>query len=230
MLKGGEIVSGKRIPWGSNYTVLVQIGAGEGKYIRAIYKPRDGERPLYDFPTGTLYKREYAAFLLARTLGWPNVPLTVVREGPYGVGSAQLHVEGDPQLTYFEIAEKYREEFLKFSVFDVIANNADRKGGHCLVGEDGRIWSIDHGLTFHDVFKMRTVMLEYWGQPIPQALVADMEKLSACLASQSDLLEGMKEMLFRQEIDAVSRRLERLLKTKHVPKLDPNRNVPWPLV
>ena len=230
VLTGGEIIALQQIPWGSNYTFVAQIDAGNGRYIKAIYKPCEGEQPLHDFPAGTLYKREYAAFLLARALGWPEVPLTVVRDGPYGVGSVQLYVEADTQLTYFDVSEKYRDEFLKFSIFDVISNNADRKGGHCLIGEDGRIWSIDHGLTFHHVFKMRSVMLEFWGQPVPQPLIAEMQALADRLARPSGLVEALRENLSQQEIDAISMRLERLLKMKAIPMLDPNRNVPWPLV
>ena len=97
ILESGEVIGGNRIPWGSNYTFLVGIDAGQGRYVRAIYKPRDGERPLYDFPRGTLYKREYAAYLVGRAIGWPSVPLTLIRDGPYGVGSMQLYVGLRPQ-------------------------------------------------------------------------------------------------------------------------------------
>ena len=95
LLQSGEVIGGHRMPQGSNYTFLVAIDAGPGKYLRAIYKPRDGERPLYDFPIGSLYKREYAAFLLSQIQGWPRVPLTLIREGPYGIGS---FIEGEEAL------------------------------------------------------------------------------------------------------------------------------------
>ena len=117
VLQSGEIIDGYRLPRSSNYTFLVRIDAGPGRYFPAIYKPRDGERPLWDFPRGTLYKRELAAFLLSRALGWPDVPLTLVRDGPYGVGSIQAYVDCDPQTTYFELIDDHAEELERFAVF-----------------------------------------------------------------------------------------------------------------
>ena len=165
VLRDGDVIGGQQIPWSSNYTFLLRIDAGPGRFLRAVYKPKAGERPLYDFPGGTLYRREYAAYLLGRAIGWPPVPLTLIREGPYGVGSMQLYVDSDPRITYFDLVSDHADEFGRFAAFDLVANNADRKGGHCLLGADGTIWSIDHGLTFHPDFKVRTVMLEFWGAP-----------------------------------------------------------------
>ena len=230
MLQSGEIVGGQRTAWGSNYTFLVHIDAGPGKYLRAIYKPRDGERPLYDFPRGTLYKREYVTYVLSRALGWPDVPLTLIREGPHGIGSMQLYVEYDPQITYFDLIDQRPQELRRFAVFDLLVNNADRKAGHSLLGKDGRVWSIDHGLTFHPLFKLRTVMLEFWGQPIPQPLLADIEGLLARLESSDGLTDRLAEMLTTQEIEALMTRLQSTLKDPVLPPLDPYRNVPWPWV
>lgn len=230
LLQSGEIIGGHRMPWGSNYTFLVRIDAGDGKYLRAIYKPRDGERPLHDFPQGTLYKREYAAFVLARELGWPDVPLTLIREGPYGIGSVQLYVDCDPEVVYFHIVDDKVEELKRFAVFDFIVNNADRKAGHCLLDKDGRVWSIDHGLTFHPVFKLRTVMLEYWGQPIEDGLVADMRRLLSTLDSGEGCIPQLRETLSDQEIDALKTRLQLALQDPVLPQLDSYRNVPWPWV
>ena len=218
------------MPWGSNYTFLVRIDVGPGKYLRAIYKPRDGERPLHDFPQGTLYKREYLTFLLSRSLGWPNVPLTLIREGPYGTGSMQLYVEHDPEITYFSLVEDRADELQRFAVFDVLINNADRKAGHFLVGEDERVWSIDHGLTFHPLFKLRTVMLEFWGEPIPRPLLADLEALLSRLELSNGIVAQFAEMLSRRETKALQRRLCAILDDPMLPVLDPYRNVPWPWV
>ena len=229
-LEAGEIIGGNRVPWGSNYTFLVRIDAGSGKYLRAVYKPRDGERPLYDFPQGSLYKREYATFLVSRALGWPDVPLLLVREGPYGVGSIQLYVESEPGITYFDLIDEYQDELQRFAVFDLLVNNADRKAGHCLLGKDGRVWSIDHGLTFHPIFKLRTVMLEFWGQPIPKPLLADLETLLARLESSDGLADSLADMLAAQEIAALTKRAEIMLKEPVLPTLDPYQNVPWPWV
>ena len=230
ILREGEFISSQRIAWGSNYTFLVRLDAGPGRYLRAVYKPRDGERPLYDFPQGTLYKREYAAYLLTLILGWPDAPTTLIREGPYGVGSIQLYVESDPEATYFNLVDSRTEELLRFAVFDVLANNADRKAGHCLLGNDGRLWSIDHGLTFHSIFKLRTVMLEYWGTPLPQSLQDSLTALANGIESGSGRIPELMELLSEREVGALSRRLETLLKDPRVPELDPWRNVPWPPV
>ena len=230
LLESGEVIGGHRIAWGSNYTFLVQIDAGPGQHLRAIYKPRDGERPLYDYPRGTLYKREYATFVLSRALGWPDVPCTLVREGPYGIGSMQLYIDCDPEITYFNLIEEKAEELQRFAVFDVVVNNGDRKAGHCLLGEDGRVWSIDHSLTFHTVFKLRTVMLEFWGQPIPKPLVKDLETLLHRLESPDELTDQLAEVLYPKEVAALIKRLQIIIEDPTLPTLDPYRNVPWPWV
>ena len=230
LLQSGEIIGGYRMPWGSNYTFVVHINAGPEKYLRAIYKPRDGERPLYDFPQGTLYKREYATFVLSRALGWPDVPVTLVREGPYGIGSAQLYIESDPEITYFNLIEDKAKELQRMAVFDLLVNNADRKAGHCLLGQDGRVWSIDHGLTFHPVFKLRTVMLEFWGQPISAAMIGDLESLLDKLESQNTVTACLNDLLAPKEVNALRARLEAIIDNPCLPALDPYRNVPWPFV
>ncbi|MDA0769065.1 MAG: SCO1664 family protein [Chloroflexi bacterium] len=231
LLASGEVIGGFRMAWGSNYTFLVRLQAGEGKYLQAIYKPRDGERPLYDYPHGTLYQREHATFILSRALGWPNIPYTLVREGPYGIGSMQHYVECDPDITYFDLFEERAEEFLKFALFDVVVNNGDRKAGHCLLGEDGRIWSIDHGLTFHPIFKLRTVMLEYWGKAIPEPLVEDLKILMQRLRLPTDSLTAqLSTMVAKQEIQALMQRVDALIKEPKLPVLDPYHDVPWPWV
>ena len=230
ILQSGEIIGGHRLPRGSNYAFLVALDAGAGRYIRAIYKPRDGERPLYDFPRGTLYKREYATFVLSRSLGWPDVPTTLIRDGPYGVGSMQLYVEYDPRVTYFDLIEDEAEKVQRFAVFDMLVNNADRKAGHCLLDEDGRIWSIDHGLTFHPVFKVRTVMLEFWGQPIPEPLLVDLKALVTKLKSPDGLAKNLAEALTPTEIQALTNRLHDMLENPVLPALDPYHDIPWPWV
>jgi uncharacterized repeat protein (TIGR03843 family) len=231
LLECGEITGGHRMPWGSNYTFLVRIDAGEGKYLRAIYKPRDGERPLWDYSHGTLYKREYATFVLSRALGWPNVPRTLIREGPYGIGSMQLYIDCDPEITYFNLIEEKAEDFQKFAIFDLVINNGDRKAGHCLLGQDGRVWSIDHGLTFHTSFKLRTVMLEFWGRPIPKPLVKDMEGLLEKLETPAHSLTcALSEMIAPAEMKALLRRRQVITRDPRLPTLDPYHNVPWPWV
>ena len=229
VLKDGEILGGQHIPWGSNYTFQVHIDAGDQRYLRAIYKPRDGERPLDDFPSESLYKREYAAYLLSRALGWPAIPLTVIRDGPYGVGSMQLYVESEANLTYFDLIGDHADELVRFAVFDVLANNADRKAGHCMLGSEGQIWSIDHGLTFHSDFKLRTVMVEFWGARIPQPVVQELNGLAQHLRPDAGLTTDLAELLTEQEMGALRGRLDSLLSEPVIPKLDHRVNVPWPL-
>lgn len=230
VLRDGEIIGGERNRWGSNYTFIVHVSAGPAQYIRAVYKPRDGEAPLYDFAHGSLYKREYAAYLLSRSLGWPRVPATVLREGPYGVGSIQRFVESVPRMTYFELLPDRVEELLRFAVFDVMANNADRKAGHCLLGDDGQVWSIDHGLTFHSDFKLRTVMVEYWGQRIPQTVLDDIFAVADRLGDDEPLARQLAEVMTEEETGALRKRIEVLLERQTIPQFDPYHNVPWPLV
>ncbi len=232
LLESGEVTGGHRMPWGSNYTFLVWIDAGPGRYLRAIYKPRDGERPLWDFPAGTLYKREFASFLLSRLLGWPNIPLTVMRDGPYGIGMFQHYIDADPEFTYFEMVERgdSMDELCRIMVFDLIVNNADRKAGHCLMGADNRIWSIDHGLAFHTAFKLRTVMMEFWGRRVPDELISDLSRLYQSMESESAETAGLRSLVNGAELKALKKRILFLIREPVIPNLDPNYNVPWPFI
>ena len=207
----------------------MRLDAGPGLFVRAVYKPKAGERPLFDFPGGTLYKREQAEFVLSRAIGWPPVPLTTIREGPYGIGSMQLYVESDPRITYFDLIADHAEQLRRFAAFDLIANNADRKGGHCVLGGDGTIWSIDHGLTFHPLFKLRTVMLEFWGTPLAEELMPDLAALADRLASADSLRDELRELLTEEEEGMLRQRTEAALDEPFFPQVDPSRNIPWPL-
>jgi len=211
LLEHGTIVSSNLVLWGSNYTFLVKVCDGAGEECRAVYKPRDGEAPLWDFPNGTLYKREYAAYLLSQVLGWDFIPLTMMREGPYGIGSLQLYVEHDPRATYFTIRESHGDSLKVISCFDLVTNNADRKANHCILDNDGKVWGIDHGLTFHQEVKLRTVIWEFGGQPIPPGLLADMASLEKSLANPIGMLSEMVDLLQPREVKALSQRVRWLL-------------------
>ena len=230
ILESGVVLAGQLVPWSSNGTFFVHLDAGHGKHLRAIYKPQRGERPLHDFPSGTLYKREYAAYLVSRSLGWPRIPHTVVRDGPYGVGSMQLYIESDPNITYFDLVKDRSGDMLPLAVFDLLTNNADRKGGHCILGSNGKVWSIDHGLTFHNVFKLRTVMLEFWGAEVPGPMVDDLAALRDRLGSQGNLAKELRSLVSDIEYDALVDRIEAILREPAIPELHPGLNVPWPLV
>ena len=217
--------------YSSNYVYLARMCAGERQFA-AVYKPEAGEAPLWDFPTGRLYRREVAAYRLSQLLGWNFVPPTVARDGPQGVGSLQLFVEHDPAEHFFELREKavYVPQLKRMAVFDYVVNNADRKGGHCLLDEDGRIWGIDHGLCFHTQYKMRTVIWDWAEEPIPDAWLSELEEAMLASVTESDSSSAFREVVERDELGALVGRAEKLLATRKFPLPGPHRSYPWPLV
>ncbi len=228
VLRTGEPDVLGRMPWSSNATYLANL-SGDGGDLLAVYKPQRGERPLWDFPRGTLALREVAAFEVSEALGWGIVPDTVLREGPAGTGMMQRFVEHDPEEHYFTLLESHRDDFLRMAVFDIVINNTDRKGGHCLLDADGRVWGVDHGVSFHAQWKVRTVIWDFANQPIPPHLRDDLERVRADL--RGDLAKRLRELLDRFEIDAVRARIDHLLALGVLPEADPGyHSFPWPLV
>ena len=216
------------MPWSSNYTFLVTIRQA-GEEVLAIYKPCRGERPLWDFPDGTLALREVAAFYVSRALSWDFIPPTVLREGLHGMGAVQLFIETDPEAHYFTLRDEHQAIFQRVAAFDYIVNNADRKAGHCLLGNDGHIWTIDHGLTFHSDYKLRTVIWDFAGQPIPDDVLVDLCRLQATLRQpSSSLLTELAELLTGHEIKVFRRRLDQLVAGGRFPLPAGGRNVPYP--
>ena len=228
-LREGELELLGRMAWSSNATFLATATL-EDIQVPVVYKPRRGERPLWDFPEGTLCNREVAAYELSDALGWKIVPETVLRDGPYGVGMVQQFIDHDPDDHYFTLLESHPDEFKRFAAFDVLANNADRKGGHCLLAKaDGHIWGIDHGLTFHIADKLRTVVWDFAGDPVPQAVVATLE----CILDELDgpLGRRLGELLAPAEVEAIGDRARALLRAGSYPVPDEGyHSVPWPLV
>ncbi len=227
VLRTGEVTILGRMPWSSNATLLVEVGAGPD-CLRAVYKPRRGERPLWDFPAG-LDRREVASYELSRWLGWDLVPETVLREDglPLGVGSLQRFVPFDVEAHYFTLVEdEDRHDALRtICAFDLVANSADRKGGHCLAGDDGRVWAVDNGLTFHCETKLRTVIWEFGGEPVPEPLLADLARVAD--EGPPPALDGL---LDGAERDAVVARAERVVRGGRFPVDTTGRRYPWPLV
>ena len=217
--------------WGSNYTFLVNI-VREDAGLMAIYKPRQGERPLWDFPDGTLCNRETAAYLTSRTLGWGLVPPTCLRAGTRGIGSVQLFIDHNPEVHYYTFDKaRHIGQLERMAIFDAIANNADRKGGHCLVDEDQQLWGIDHGLTFNASEKLRTVIWDFAGMPIPAPILADLERFDARLADdEDDYTSQMRELLSGVELSMLRYRVEQLLADGRFPLPGPGPNRPWPAV
>ncbi|MBI2965344.1 MAG: hypothetical protein HYY34_03965 [Chloroflexi bacterium] len=217
-------------PLGSNHVFVVKLESAGGDPLYGIYKPQAGERPLRDFPRGTLYRRECAAYELSVALGWPAIPPTVIREGPHGVGSVQLFIDADPAANFFTMRESELPAFEPVAAFDFLANNADRKAGACLKDRAGKVWAIDQGLTFNPYALQRTVMWEFCGERIADRLVEDMKRVVPELDPRARLGCRLEELLVKGERHALCERLERIIAEPVFPVLDPNYNVPWPLV
>lgn len=214
------------LPRSSNYTFLAR--ATDAEDVLVVYKPRAGEAPLWDFPDGTLCQREVAAYLVSKAIGWPNVPPTILRDGPEGIGSVQLFVPFDADQHYFTLAETRRDEFRTVAAFDAVVNNGDRKAGHCLLSGEGEIFVVDHGVCFHQAPKLRSVIWEFAGQPLDGGVVEGMRRLLDALGG--DLRSGLAPLLSNGEIGAIEARTERLLRGGCYPAPGPGRPYPWPVV
>lgn len=216
--------------YSSNYTFLISV-THDGLTVPAVYKPRRGERPLWDFPEGTLCQREVASFLTSQALGWQIVPPTVLREGPRGIGSVQLYIDHDPEVNYFSFDSDMTPQLKVMAAFDCLVNNADRKGGHCLVDSQGHLWGIDHGITFHTNHKLRTVIWDFAGQPIPDELLASMEALCIQVDDpDSSYRQAMLSLISEAELRAFQTRMRHLLRTRRYPQPGSGPNYPWPPV
>jgi uncharacterized repeat protein (TIGR03843 family) len=216
---------------GSNYTFLAQIDCGEQQFP-VVYKPTRGEQPLWDFPTGTLAKREVVAFKISEALGWDLVPPTVYRRlGPLGAGSVQLYIEHDATYHYFNFEADDKQRLRPVILFDCLVNNADRKASHVMVDAAAHIWLIDHGLCFHTEDKLRTVIWDYAGEPIPQPLREDVKHFIPRLRPGGDVAQDLAHLLKEDEIQAMGGRASRLLDAGCFPMPPTDRRVyPWPPV
>jgi uncharacterized repeat protein (TIGR03843 family) len=248
LLASGSIEIEGRMPWSSNNTFLVTVSrppadgpkaaptddspdededADEAGPVAAIYKPGRGERPLWDFPDG-LYRREVAAYELSEVLDWGFVPPTVeLTEGPLGPGSLQLFVDADFEQHYFTLLEDHAHHrtLKRMATFDALANNADRKGGHCLIDTEGRIWAIDHGLCFHVQQKLRTVIWDFAGDAVEPEDLAAIERLVA-----EGVPDRLSRLLHDEECRALMKRARRLLDDSRLPEPRTDHPYPWPLV
>lgn len=232
-LREGVLEERGLLPYSSNHSFLGVVHHAH-LHVPIVYKPQRGESPLWDFEWGTLCKRETAAYVVSRTLGWNLVPPTVLRAGSRGVGSVQFYVAHDADAHYFTIQSdaRFADALRRLTLFDTITNNADRKSGHCLVGSDRRLWAIDHGICFHSEYKLRTVIWEFSGQSVARTLLDDVDNLRARLVDQrSDLSLELCTLLSDVERVAMLQRVQRLLRERCYPSPHAHRrNYPWPPV
>jgi uncharacterized repeat protein (TIGR03843 family) len=237
VLRTGTVTLIGRMPYSSNATFLVEVTRpgidpddpddDEVPGVRAIYKPERGERPLWDFPPG-LWKREVAASVLDDALGWRAIPPTIARtDAPLDEGSLQLFIDADFSQHYFTLMEdeSTHDQFRRLCAFDILANNTDRKSGHCLVDDDGHIWGIDNGLAFAAEFKLRTVIWDFGGEPLPDEITDDVNRFL-----DRGLPPALCDLLDPFERDALLTRARALVRGGRFPTDDGGRAYPWPLV
>ncbi|WP_345744555.1 SCO1664 family protein [Streptomyces sp. ODS28] len=270
VLSRGELTVRGRIGGASN-AVLYCTAEHEGRALDCVYKPVAGERPLWDFPDGTLAQREVAAYEVSRAAGWDLVPPTVLRDGPYGEGMVQLWieepepepgeadgedqpapeqpqllalVEGEPgegwkPVAFAEVGEGRTallvhaddERLRRLAVLDAVINNGDRKGGHLLTDAEGRLWAIDHGVTFNADDKLRTLLWGWAGEELTAEASGVLRRLAAGLAEGGELAERLSELITGAELDAVRKRTEAMLSTgKHPMPSGDWPAIPWPPV
>ena len=209
--------------FGSNYTFLVTV-QHEGSEYPAVYKPLRGEQPLWDFPENSLAGREVAAYFVSEHLGFHIVPFTTLRQdGPFGAGSLQQYIEYDPEYHYFSFNEKDRQLLKPVVLFDMLCNNADRKGSHVFFEKDTHhLYAIDHGICFHEDDKLRTVLWDFSGQKIPEHLLAPLSEIES-------LLPSLEPYLTSRERSALCARAEFILKRGGFPRQPRDRRaMPWP--
>jgi uncharacterized repeat protein (TIGR03843 family) len=254
VLAQGKLTVLGRLAGSSNATLLSMVTDAHGHEIKCVYKPVTGERPLWDFPDGTLAGREVAAYELSRLLNWDVIPVTVWRDdGPYGEGSVQLWVDTDEDICLVDlisvdvghegwlhvltgeneagqevrVVHRDRFDLAQIALLDALMNNADRKAGHLLIGEGDRLWGIDHGLTFNEQPKLRTVLWGWAGHQIPEPMMADMASL---VARWNEVERVLETFLAGYELRALAERLQELSDGARYPRPPEHwPAVPWPL-
>jgi hypothetical protein len=255
-LTRGKVVERGLLPYSSNHSFLVVV-KHEGLTVPAVYKPQRGESPLWDFEWGTLCRREVAAHTLSSALGWNLVPPTVLRTATHGLGSIQFFVQHDADQHYFTVQAdaRFAPALRRLALFDLLINNADRKSGHCLIGDDERLWAIDHGVCFHADYKLRTVIWEFADEPIGDELLADLVRLrdelvgvpsarsegvadraadraaEEAAGGKTPLADVLCTLLSSAEQRSLLLRVQALIEAGRFPAPNPHRrNYPWPPV
>jgi hypothetical protein len=231
LLASAELTARGFLAGASNHTLLVRVG-DTGSGLHAVYKPVRGERPLWDFPSGTLCRREVAAYVVSRFLGWDVVPPTVLRDGPFGTGSVQQFVLHDPELHYFVLVDdgRFAAPLARMAFFDLLINNADRKGSHVLLDEaTGELVGIDHGVTFHAQPKLRTVIWDLGPAEVEESWRAAVGRLADELDTGGEVAVELAGLLATQELAALRERARALRRLRRLPEVPGDRRpYPWP--
>ena len=226
LLRHGRMEITGRIVDASNATLFGTVSL-DGVELQCVYKPVRGERPLWDFPDGTLAGREVSAYLVSAATGWALVPPTVLRDGPFGTGMCQLWVDVDERVDLADLARSRHPDLRRMAVFDAVVNNADRKGGHLLPTADGRVHGVDHGVCFAAEDKLRTLLWQWRGMPLPAEAVEVLGRVRAEL--EGPLSAELSGHLTRREVRATTARVDRLLETRLHPEPSPDwPAIPWP--
>jgi uncharacterized repeat protein (TIGR03843 family) len=230
LLRTGELTVEGRLVDASNATLYCEITAS-GVTATCVYKPIAGERPLWDFPDGTLAYREVAAYAVSEATGWEVVPPTVLRDGPFGVGMCQLWIDVDERVDLAALARSDHPDLRRMAVFDAVVNNADRKGGHLLPTVAGHVYGVDHGVCFSVEDKLRTLLWRWRGQPLAEEALDVLGHLAADIASKraGSLGARLRDLLADYEVSATLARVRRLLSTRAHPL--PSEDwpaIPWP--
>jgi hypothetical protein len=228
MLRSATLEIVGRLTEASNVTLFCELRTEDSPEApHCVYKPIRGERPLDDFPVGTLAYREVAAYELSEAMGWRIVPPTVLRDGPLGPGMVQAWIEVDEDADIVAMILTRDPRLRRMALFDAIVNNADRKGGHVLPTEDGHLHGCDHGVCFAVEPKLRTVLWGWRGEPLTDEEVACLQTLRSSI--DGELGRRLAESLSAPEVAATARRIDRLLAACHMPLPDPHRPaIPWP--
>ena len=226
ILQVGTVKVEGRLVDASNATLLTEIELA-GEVVRAIYKPISGERPLWDFQSGTLAFRERAAYLISEAMGFHLVPLTILRDGPFGMGAFQVWIEIDESIDLALYFREVNEHLRKVALFDAVINNTDRKIGHLLPSQTGNLFICDHGVTFHEEDKLRTVLWQWSGHPLNEDELATLRNLRDSIKVQQ--IAELSHLLSAVEIEALEMRIERLIAEAIFPEPNPDwPSVPWP--
>lgn len=228
LLRQGEMTIEGRLVQASNATLRCDIEL-DGLMAKCVYKPVEGERPLWDFPDGTLAGREVGAYLVSEAMGWRVVPPTVHRDGPFGPGMVQLWIEPDPVVDLVALSRANDPAVRRMAVFDAVINNADRKIGHLLPVPDGHVYGCDHGVSFSEEYKLRTVLWQWRGKPLKPAALQALQDVRAAL--DRSLGDRLAQLLTVGEVEATRRRVDLMLKHRvHPYPPEDWPAIPWPPV